>query len=58
MDKILVIGAAGMLRSQVVHQLQVRGEIAHEATREQIDIADEKSIESALTEINPDVVIN
>jgi len=58
LDKILVIGAAGMLGSQVAKQLQARGENVHQATRKEMDLADEQSIVAVLDQVKPDVVIN
>lgn len=64
-ERILIVGAAGMLGSEVVAQLRTRQEhvyaadVASQQTRLlPIDITDEKSVQKIFDDIKPQVVIN
>lgn len=56
--KILVTGAAGQLGLELADTLPGRGHEVTALAREELDIADHESVERALDEHSPDLVVN
>lgn len=54
----LVTGAAGMLGTDLVNELQARGESVVAVDREDFDITDGGAVAAALEEIRPTIVVN
>lgn len=56
--KVLVTGVKGQLGFDVVNELNQRGHIAVGVDIEEMDITDSESVESVITQVNPDGVIH
>lgn len=58
MTRVLVTGAAGMLGGDVVRAARARGHECLGLARAQLDVSNERSVETAIVRLAPEVIVN